>query len=88
MNELSAKLGVRNDGKSSRVIYIEPWGEDYTLRRGESMEVLAIGKTASPWFAVVESEEGMQVYVEGDRGVDVTVWQAGVQVHCGHNRGQ
>jgi hypothetical protein len=88
MNELRAKIGVHNQRQSSRVIYIEPWGEDYTLRSGESIEVVVIGKTGLPWFAVVESDEAMRVYVEGDRDVDFTVWQGGALVQCGHNRGQ
>jgi len=88
MNELRTKLGVRNEMKISRVIYIEPWGQDYTVRSGESIEVVAIGKTALPYFTLVESSEAVQVFVEGDRDVDFTVWQGGVQVKCGHNRGQ
>ena len=88
MTDLQAKLRVRNDGTSSRVVYIEPWGEDYTLRAGESIEVGASGKTALPWITVVESGGTTQVYVEGDRAVDFVVSQGGVPVRCGHNRGQ
>jgi hypothetical protein len=88
MDRTTAKIGVRNspDSSCSRVVYVEPWGEDYTLRPGEQLEIIARGGASPPWFHVVESDGVTSVYVEGD-GEDFAVWQDGRRIECGHNRG-
>ena len=86
MNPHSAKIVVTNDRKNSQVLYIEPWGEDYTLRASESMDIVAFGTAALPWFNIVESDRATQIYIENC--TDFVVYQNGEEVHCGHNRGR
>ena len=86
MIELSAKIVITNGRQSSQVVYIEPWGEDYTLLAGESLDVIALGRVIAPWFNVVESDNNIQVYIEGD-STEFAVYQGGLRVRCGHNRG-
>jgi hypothetical protein len=84
----AAKIGVINgrDSSRSRVVYVEPWGEDYTLRPGEELEIVAWGESVPPWFNVVEGDTATSVYVEGDCK-EFAVHQAGQQIQCGHKRG-
>lgn len=89
MDSPAAKIGVINsrDCSQSRVVYVEPWGEDYTLLPGEELEIVATGPNSPPWFNVVEWDQATSVYIEGDCA-DFAVYQAGQRLECGHNRGR
>ena len=50
----SAKLGVWNSTKHPRVVWVEPWGEDYTLLPEEKLEIAVADESEQPWFNVVE----------------------------------
>lgn len=41
------RIGISNgrDEQRPRVIYVEPWGRDYTLLPGEDLEIVAYGDT-------------------------------------------
>lgn len=84
MAEFTTKLGISNRRSRSWVVYVEPWGEDYTLLPGESLEILAQGEGAMPWFNVVERDNATQVYFEETN--DWSVYCEGRPVECGHNR--
>ena len=86
MSKPTAKFVVTNDYKSSRVVYVEPWGEDYTLSAGESIEVIAVDNASAPWFNVIESDKGTLLYIEGGAS-DFMVYQGETRLQCGHNRG-
>ena len=63
----TTKIGIWNDQNAtrSRVIYVEPWGEDYTLLPDEKLEIVAdSGADDIPWFDIVESNDATQVYCE------------------------
>lgn len=85
MNRHTTKLGVANHDKlRPRVVIIEPWGEDYTLRPGEAIEIVVSGD-APAWFNVAEHEGATGIWIEGG-GSEFIVMQDGQQVVCGHNR--
>jgi hypothetical protein len=93
------KIGVHNDRKDAQpiTIWIEPIAEDFTLLAGESLELVAYGITSAPSVDLVQSEQDLQIYLEGGRDIasvdemlamatDFVVTQNGVRLECGHNR--
>ena len=84
MYPCQSKIGFSNERKSPQVIAVEPWANDYTLLPGEQLEIIAFGRTAIPWFNVVEWDGTSQVYCE--ETVDFRVLQKGIELECGHNR--
>jgi hypothetical protein len=85
MDELSTRIEVSNGRRRPWEVHVEPWGEDFTLLPDESLEVVAEGRGATPWFYVVENEGSTQVYCE--ETVAFAVYQEGRLLECGHNRG-
>jgi hypothetical protein len=84
MATFTGKIAVSNSTKRPRIVWVEPWGEDYTLLPGEELELLCRDDTEQPWFHVVEWEDGSQIYVE--QGGYFEVLQQGKRIECGHNR--
>lgn len=85
----TTRIGIINDSsnQSSRVVYVEPWGEDYTLLPGEELEIIADSNAKEmPWFNVVESYGATSVYCENTS--EYVVLQDGRELECGHNRGR
>jgi len=79
-----SKLGICNSRKAPQIVAVEPWAYDYTLLPGEELEIVAFGKTAVPWFNVVEWDGTTQVYCEETD--DFNVMQGDRQLECGHQR--
>ena len=83
-NEVS--IVVQNDRKRPHVIWIEPWGEDYTLLCGEQIKVsvASLELDSGACFHLVETEGNTQVYVEHSKSPRVLVNNS--IADCGHNR--
>jgi hypothetical protein len=81
----SAKAAVENATDRPRIVWVEPWGEDFTLLPKEKLEVIARNGSEPLWFHVIEHREGTQVYIEGYTN-DYEVIQNGRPLHCGHQR--
>jgi hypothetical protein len=64
----TARILVTNNRATSRVIYVEPWGADYTLRAGEVIEIIARARDSAPWFDLIEKDDATLVYIEGEPG--------------------
>ncbi len=77
---------MQNDTGRPRIIWVEPWAEDFTLLPKEKLEIVVHGQSESWWFHVVEYDEGAQVYLEGEGNDDYQVSQGGIVIHCGHQR--
>jgi hypothetical protein len=84
MAESSAKIEVSNDTKEPRIIWLEPWAEDYTLLPKEDLQIFARGKSEQPWFHFVVGEKHAQVYLMA--GDIAEVFQNGHPLSCGHKR--
>lgn len=77
---------VNQDALNPRVIWVEPLGEDYTLRPGESLELIAQSEGQDPWFFVEERNHDSLVWLQGDLNVLFVVMQGERRLACGHNR--
>lgn len=68
------------------VLFIEPWGEDYTFRSAKVIKIVATGASPGPWFHVhIDAQGAFQVYLEGH--VDTfQVLEGGIPVSCGYGR--
>jgi hypothetical protein len=84
LHPFSAKLGVWNSRSAPQLVAVEPWACDYTLMPNEKLEIMAYGKTAVPWFNVVEWDGTTQVYCEDTDGFKVL--QGDRELESGHQR--
>ncbi len=84
MPRLHAILAVTNQRATPHVVAVEPWGEDFTLLAGESLEIVAFSEAKLPRFELVEWEGSTQVYCE--ESVSFKALQDGVELECGHSR--
>jgi hypothetical protein len=79
-------IHLTNRHKSPMVVYIEPWGEDYTLLPDEAVQLLPIGNSCASYLNWVQNADGcIQVYAEGDC-TSIVVYQDGTELSCGHQR--
>jgi len=67
-------------------MWLEPWGEDYWLRQGETFEIVAQGAEDNFYFHVdIGEKDNVLVSVEGDFA-DISVRHGEKVLECGHNR--
>ncbi len=83
-NKFTSTLPVSNSRPVPHIVAVEPWGADFTLLPGESLDVIATGDKVEPWFQVVEDVGISQVFCEDASSFEVT--QDGVALECGHKR--
>jgi hypothetical protein len=69
------RLSIRNASLSLRIVRLEPWGREFSLRLDEKLEVTSRAKSAQACFPLMESDDRTQVFAEGC--VDVTVLKDG-----------
>ena len=84
MTSFSSKLQVHSHKAVPYLVAVEPWGADYTLLPGESLQVVAFGDEVAPSFELVEWNNSCQVYCDDASSYEVR--QNGAVIHCGHNR--
>ncbi len=84
MTSRIGKFQVHSRRTAPHVVAVEPWGADYTLLPGESLEVVAFGDEVVPTFELVECNDCSQVYCND--ALTYEVMQNGVVIPCGHNR--
>jgi hypothetical protein len=78
---------VTNDHKTPVTLWIEPWGEDYTLLPNETVDLVAEAYSEEFYLHWVVSEGKILIYAEGDQAASVSVHQAGNRLQCGHHGG-
>ena len=85
MARYSNTLNVTNDTGQPRVIWIEPWGGDFTLPPGQTFEIVGHDPVASPAFSVVLAESGTQIFIEvaDPASGDYDVFLDGVRLAAG-----
>lgn len=85
MKHCSPRMMITNDGSDPLVVFVEPWGRDFTLLVGESFDLVLEGGSPESHFNTFCSPNRITVYAEG-AVEDVLVYQGGTRVECGHNR--
>jgi len=66
-------------------VWLEPWGEDYTLLPKEECVVVASGE--KPWFNLVFTDNNnVKVYAEDTS--EAKVMRGSEVLRCGHQRGR
>ena len=79
----SASLHVKNETDRPRLIWIEPWGADYTILTHECFELVARGQEPI-WFYVVEHAGSTQVWLQNSDDCEARI--NSIPVQCGHQR--
>lgn len=78
-------IKVSNERREPLTVWLEPWGEDYTLLPDETFDVVAEGASPDFYFDMACNEKDVLVYAEGDCTC-VFVLRDGDALECGHNR--
>ena len=81
----SAKITIRNAGKRPRVVWVEPYPDDYTLLPDEELEIVVRDSSKVPSFDIVEYDDATQVYPD-QSDIDYDVTKNGIKIESGHNR--
>ncbi len=79
------KIKITNDRSGFVTLWLEPWGEDYGMSAGAEFEIVAADAGEGFYFHIVNEEEGIKVYAEG-QVTQIFVSQNGEVLPCGHNR--
>jgi hypothetical protein len=77
---------VTNEISAPVTLWIEPWGEDYTLLPHETVEVVAESCSAEFYLHWKVQDGNILVFVEGDQEATVCLYQEGNRLECGHHR--
>ena len=79
-------ITIRNDRANPHVLWIEPWGEDYTLLPGQELKVTVTSSKSNtdPPFELVETEGNTQIYCDLREYPKIFVDECSVE--CGYNR--
>ncbi len=79
------KCKISNDKENPLTLWLEPWGEDYTLLKNDTFEIEAESFDNQCNFHFVQIDNGLQIYVEGFYEMK-GVFQNTKLLKCGHNR--
>ncbi|MCC6301745.1 MAG: hypothetical protein IT489_02975 [Gammaproteobacteria bacterium] len=84
----TTRMDTTNDGKEPLVLYVEPWGHDFTLAPGQTFTLVASSEVDMPYFA--QSIQGgagdVAVYLEGPNDISFAVLEGQRELACGHGR--
>ncbi len=80
------KLLISNNSNKPLLISLEPWGEDYTLKLKEEVEIIADDCEKDFYYHVVYENNYVAVYAEGKGNEYPRVYSKGVELECGYNR--
>ncbi len=80
----STRLQVLNQTVKPRTVWVEPWGEDFTVLPGDRLEIIAHNGSEAPGFSVVEGSVSTEVFLEAASSFEAL--HNGTRVQCGFNR--
>ena len=88
MAHISNNMSITNETGQPRVVWIEPWGGDFTLLPGDTFEIVATDLATRPCFSIVEQEDGTQIYVEvpDPTHCEYEVLHGGTRLPVGYHR--
>ena len=79
------RLTIGNERKQVLQLMLEPWGEDYWMKPGETFDLIPDKPSESFHFAVAYFDSYVAAYAEG--GCEyVRVHCHGLLLECGHQR--
>jgi hypothetical protein len=67
-------------------LFLEPWGEDYTLEPGDVFEVRENQATEGFYLHIVYGEKMIKIWAEGQSSSCPEILLDGKLLECGHNR--
>ena len=77
---------ISNDFVKPLLLSLEPWGEDYTLKVNETVEIIAKDCSEDFYFHIAPKTDYWAVYAEGSGNDYPRVYSNGIEVDCGYNR--
>ena len=79
------RFKITNDGSGGLLLFVEPWGSDYTLQVGDTFELVIEGSSPDSHFHLFYGQTKVVMYAEGDC-TGVVVYRNGKQLESGLNR--
>ena len=79
------RLTITNDGSKPIILYVEPWGRDYTLLPQDTLDLVMESASSNSHFHVQYGHSSLTVFAEGDP-IEVSASQDGKVLDVGHNR--
>lgn len=79
------KVVVSNDSDELKILYLEPWGEDYIMKPREEFEIIE-EDTQDVYFHVQINNDCINVFVEGSGNSYPKIYSNGEWIQCGYNR--
>jgi hypothetical protein len=86
MNQIQ-KIVIENRFGKPMIVYLEPWGADYTLKEDEKFEIVAENCEEDFYFNIQFERNCIIVYPEGKSNPEYPlIYSNGVEIDCGYNR--
>ena len=79
-----AELRVTNESNERRLIFFEPYGEDYWLKKGDHLVVHAVDPEGDQPFQVDLTDDGITVWINAKSGYITD--DEGRELPTGHQR--
>jgi len=88
LKNFKTRMDLTNDGGEPLVLWVEPWGHDFTLGPIQTFTLVASSAVDTPYFAQRTSDgsRAVVVYLEGPNDISFVVLEGGIELACGHNR--
>jgi len=76
---IKVTLRLTNSLDVARTVVLEPWTGEYTLRPGETFDIIAQGDVALP-LQVELTEDRVIVYCFDSAGAEMSIFRDGVEI--------
>jgi len=77
---MTQNMFFQNNRKQCLDIWLEPWGEKYTLEPKESIRLLATGVHPDFHLSLELEEDGLIIWSNGPNGGSLSLWKGEQQV--------
>lgn len=78
------KIVIENDSDKPKILYLEPWGEDYGMMPHDKFEIIE-EKANEDFYLQVIFNKDILVWAEGQNDAYPRVYLHGKELVCGHN---
>lgn len=83
---MKSRIDVRNSRSTPLTVWVEPWARDFTLLSEDEFSFVALMPGQDFYFHALWEDHRLLLCAVGSCE-DVAVYQSGVELFCGHNRG-
>ena len=82
MDTHEVQFSIRNPGEVDRQVCVEPFGCEFVIPEGESLEFVLTREDAAPVFHVEEQEDCIQIWLEDYHMSELYVLENEIRIPC------